>query len=116
MPPAQFLLLPVFWGMLHSISILATVPGKALWDEKISGAARGMAREATCEKAAVLAPVRKGGGSWLVGILVSHPIYKLPYRFLPFHASHSPGQVPVFQLLLVQRVMASWLVLVKGRF
>lgn len=58
-----------------------------------------MVKEATCEKAAVLARVREGGDSWLVGILVSHSIYKLPYRFLPFHASHSPGQVPVFQLL-----------------
>lgn len=46
MAPAQFLLLPILWGMLYSISILATVSGKALWDERISGAARGMVREA----------------------------------------------------------------------
>lgn len=105
MSPAQFLLFPIFWGMLHSISILATVSGKVLWDEKISGAARGMVRGAACEKAAALARVRKGGDSWLVGILVSHPIYKVPYGFLPFLPSHRPGQVPVFQLLLAQTVM-----------
>lgn len=64
MSPAQFLLLPVFWGMLCSISFLATVPGEALWDEKISGAARGMVREATCGKADALARVREGGDSW----------------------------------------------------
>lgn len=46
MAPAQFLLLPILWGMLYSISILATVSGKALWEERISGAARGMVREA----------------------------------------------------------------------
>lgn len=60
--------------------------------------------------------MREGADSWLVGVLASQPIYKVPYRSLPFHPSHSPGQVPVFQLLLAQRVMASWLVLVKGRF
>lgn len=69
-----------------------------------------------CEEAAALAHVWEGGDSWLAGLLVSHPIYKVSHRFLPFHPSHSPGKVPVFPLLLAQRLMASWLVLVKGRF